>query len=276
MGASTAASLAVFTSGLLVGRVLAANPGRGTALLVAYLVSLVAVGQILPRALARRWPLQLLPLLLPPLKVAVALFSPLLYLGRLLSSRRGQSAPQPESTLQELLREGELEGVGKRTEIEIISGVAEFGGKRVRDVLTSREQIFAVDASQSFQAVAAAVAQAKYSRVPVYSGTLDNIVGMVYVFDILKDPAAEQLPLRPVAFASPNMTCKELLFRMLQERKHLAVVRDERGTVHGIVTLEDLLEELVGDIRDEHDEQVVSAAATVAAPPDRPTLSLQA
>jgi putative hemolysin len=121
-------------------------------------------------------------------------------------------------------------------------------------VLTPRSQVFAVDVDQPFAEVVRAVAQANYSRVPVYSGSLDNIVGMVYVFDILKDPSARQLPLRPVAFAHPNVTCKELLFRMLQERKHLAVVRDESGTVQGIVTLEDLLEELVGDIRDEHDE----------------------
>lgn len=254
MGASTAASLAVFASGLVLGQFARRDPVAGILSTVSYLVALVVLGQIVPRAVARRWPMQLMPLLFPPLKVAAALLSPLLYLGRSLGSGRNGSRVPPENTLQELLREGELEGVGERTEIEIISGVAEFGGKRVRDVLTPRSQIFAVDVGQPFEEVARLVAQANYSRVPVYSGSLDNIVGMVYVFDILKDPSARQLPLRPVAFANPNATCKELLFRMLQERKHLAVVKDESGAVQGIVTLEDLLEELVGDIRDEHDE----------------------
>ena len=103
-------------------------------------------------------------------------------------------------------------------------------------------------------AFATQIAQSAYSRVPVYHETLDNIIGMVHAFDVIK--ARGELPkkLRPVAIASPGAPCNELLFRMLRERQHLAVVRDETGRTLGLVTLEDLLEELVGDIRDEHDE----------------------
>jgi CBS domain containing-hemolysin-like protein len=89
--------------------------------------------------------------------------------------------------------------------------------------------------------------------VPIYNGTLDTIVGMVHAFDVIKAHGEMPSTLRPVAFSAPNAPCNELLFRMLRVRQHLAIVQDAGRTV-GLVTLEDLLEELVGDIRDEHDE----------------------
>jgi putative hemolysin len=108
------------------------------------------------------------------------------------------------------------------------------------------------------------IAQSGYSRVPVYRDSIDQVVGMVHVFDMLKNAGTENPPLRPLAFAKPGTPCKELLSSMLRERKHLAIVRDEGGATLGLLTLEDLLEELVGDIRDEHDEP---AAVTPAAAP---------
>ena len=77
---------------------------------------------------------------------------------------------------------------------------------------------------------------------------------MVHAFDVIKAHGETKTPLRPVAFSAPEAPCNELLFRMLRERAHLAIVRDESGGRVGLVSLEDLLEELVGDIRDEHDE----------------------
>jgi putative hemolysin len=161
-----------------------------------------------------------------------------------------------DEALEELLREGELEGVGEPAEMAIITGVVQFGEKRIRDVMTARADVFALSDALSPEEVAYAVAQAAYSRVPVYHGTLDQIVGMVHVFDVLKKRGGAVPPMRPVAYTRPGASCKELLFAMLRERKHLAVVRDDAGATIGIVTLEDLLEELVGDIRDEHDEPV--------------------
>jgi putative hemolysin len=97
-------------------------------------------------------------------------------------------------------------------------------------------------------------AQSGYSRVPIYRESLDHVVGMLHAFDLL-DMTGHELPrLRPVAFATTGMPCNDFLTRMIRGRSHLAVVRDESGHTAGIVTLEDLLEELVGDIRDEHDE----------------------
>jgi len=88
----------------------------------------------------------------------------------------------------------------------------------------------------------------------VYNGTLDNIIGMVHAFDVIKARGEMPERLRPVALTTLEAPCNELLFRMRRERQHLAIVRDDGARTIGLVTLEDLLEELVGDIRDEHDE----------------------
>jgi len=104
-------------------------------------------------------------------------------------------------------------------------------------------------------------AQSGYSRIPVYRETLDEIVGMLHAFDLFKLQPGDPLPVRPVAVTPGSRSCGDLLLDMQRERRHLAVVLDEFGGTLGIATLEDLLEELVGEIFDEHDEEVRHAAA---------------
>ena len=219
----------------------------------------VLFGQILPRAIARRWPSFVAPLLLPALRFTQLVTVPIIVSGRAIARifvRERPEAPPPDDrdAIQDLLREGELEGVGEHEEIAIISGVVEFSEKVVREVMTPRSDIFALPDGVDAHTFASQIAQSGYSRVPVYNGTLDNISGMVHAFDVIK--ARGEMPdrLRPVASTALEAPCNELLFRMLRERQHLAIVRDDAGKTLGLVTLEDLLEELVGDIRDEHDE----------------------
>jgi len=219
----------------------------------------VLFGQILPRAIARRWPSFVAPLLLPALRFTQLVTVPIIVSGRTIARifvHERPEAPPPDDrdAIQDLLREGELEGVGEHEEIAIISGVVEFSEKVVREVMTPRSDIFALPDGVDAHTFASQIAQSGYSRVPVYNGTLDNIIGMVHAFDVIK--ARGEMPdrLRPVASTALEAPCNELLFRMLRERQHLAIVRDDAGKTLGLVTLEDLLEELVGDIRDEHDE----------------------
>jgi putative hemolysin len=215
-------------------------------------------GQLIPRAVAKHWAPQLIPVLLPPLQALELVLSPALRLVRRLAGERQGAAMDPpptdEETLEELLREGELEGVGEAGEIAIISGVVQFGEKSVRDVMVPRSDMFALPQSMPAAEMAMKMSQAKYSRVPLYRDSIDQVVGMVHAFDVLKNAGTEVPALRAVAFTTAGTSCKELLSRMLRERRHLAVVRDDAGGTTGLVTLEDLLEELVGDIRDEHDE----------------------
>ena len=266
--ASTGVALTVFSSGVIL-----ANAAGGSTIMllveaVAFALVLLVAGQLVPRAIARRWPTALIPVLLPPLQVLEMILNPALKLVRRLAGATQQAAQEPpptdEEALEELLREGELEGVGEAGEIAIISGVVQFGEKRVRDVMVPRADVFALPLGLSPAEMASRMVQSGYSRVPVYRETIDQVVGMVHVFDMLKNAGTENPVLRPLAFARPGTPCKELLSSMLRERKHLAIVRDEAGATIGLLSLEYLLEELVGDIRDEHDEP---AAVTPAAAP---------
>jgi putative hemolysin len=219
---------------------------------------LLVFGQFVPRALARRWPAEVLPLLLPPLRVIEGLTAPLAMLAmRLVRRFRGPAVPGAMTayeSLEDLLREGEIEGVGAASERAIISGVVEFGATRVRDVMTPRSEIVAVERSAPADQVARLVAQSNYSRLPIHDGTLDSIVGVLTSWDVIAHPEAPLRKPRPVAVAAPDEPCQTLLTRMLRERRHLAIVRAASGETLGLVTLEDLVEEIIGEIRDEHDE----------------------
>jgi putative hemolysin len=220
--------------------------------LAGYAAVIVIVGQLVPRAIARRWPAVIIPITMPVLRAAQALTAPLLFWGRTRPAER--TAAQDDAAMENLLREGELEGVGKRDEFAIISGVMHFGEKAVRQVMTPRAEVFAIPDSLAARQTAMQIAESKFSRVPVYKDSLDHIVGMYHAFDVIKEGPENRPPLRPVTTTPDDTKCNTLLFRMLRQRVHLAVVQDAHGLTLGIATLENLLEELVGDIRDEHDE----------------------
>lgn len=260
--AGTGVAATLLVAGMIIG-----IAGQGAQVVWGALVFaafVLVAGQLLPRAIARRWPASVAPLVLPVLRMVDVLTLPLTGIGRavaLVFVREPAAAPAPpeRDAIQDLLREGELEGVGEREEIAIISGVVEFSEKIVREVMTPRSDIFALPDGVDPHTLASQIAQSRYSRVPIYHGTLETIVGMVHAFDVIKARGEMPEALRPVAFSAPDAPCNELLFRMLRERLHLAIVRGEDSgspgpRTLGLVTLEDLLEELVGDIRDEHDE----------------------
>ena len=255
--AGTGVAAILLIGGMILGSEY--NAPRLAVRVIAFAVLVIVLGQILPREIARRWPALLAPILLPVLGAIELVSRPLAAFGRAVV-RRG---PQPEmdnpadvtrDAIQDLLREGELEGVGERDEIAIISGVVEFSEKKVMDVMRPRGEIFSIAEATPPHDLAIRIAQAGYSRVPVYGSSTDNVIGMIHAFDVLKSYGETVPRVRPVAFAVPTDACNELLFRMLRSRLHLAIIRDADQRMIGLVSLEDLLEELVGDIRDEHDE----------------------
>jgi putative hemolysin len=258
IAASAMVALVLVLSGALIATDYAYQPLRLAGALALFAAAAVVLGQLLPRAIARRFAPAVASLLSPLLEAAAIVTAPILAAGRWASrpfERKKVGGDSPErDTIQDVLREGELEGVGERQELEIITGVMSFGEKLVRDVMIPRSEIFAIDRSASAREVAEEFATSAFSRVPVYDGSLDRIAGMVHAFDVLK-MGGERLPaLRPVATALDATPCSELLFQMLRRSQHLAMVHDAQQHTVGLVTLEDLLEELVGDIRDEHDE----------------------
>ncbi|HKV51585.1 MAG TPA: hemolysin family protein [Gemmatimonadaceae bacterium] len=271
-GAGTALLVAV------AGALLGAGDGRSAWAVAGETIALVLVflivGQLVPRAIARRWAPGLLPVLVPPLDVAAFILAPALdaarAVGRSLTPGSHSALAPASEGVEDMLREGELEGIGEQSEIDIIAGLVEFGEKVVRDVMTPRTAVFAVDESTPPEEMARAIAQSGYSRVPVYRESMDHIIGMVHVFDVLETGGHRAPPIRQVAHAPLSTRLSSVLFEMLRAQRHLAVVLDEFGGTAGIVTLEDLLEELVGDIRDEHDEP--AAADQLAGAERRPSV----
>lgn len=256
MAAATGTAATVFAIGAAIGlrEALAAAVGQ----LLLAVVFLMAVGQLIPRAMARRWAALLAPALMPVLRALEWLCTPAMQFAALFVRRTAPVVPPGDAgareALEDLLREGELEGVGEASESAIISGVVEFGEKLAADVMTPRGDIVAVDRTAPPATIARAVAQSKYSRIPVFDGDLDHVAGLLHSFDVLADPGHPVKSLRRVATVRAATPCNELMRRMLRDHVHLAIIQGTRGETAGLVTLEDLVEELVGDISDEHDE----------------------
>lgn len=264
IAASATVSLVLVASGELLAAGHQGTPRALVAEVALFAAAAVVLGQLFPRAVARRFAPQVAALLSPLLEAAALLAAPVVAAGRW-ATRSLPHDPDTgrgdeHDTIQDLLREGELEGVGEPQEIEIITGVMQFGEKVVGDVMIPRDDIFAVPRDASARQIAEEFASSAFSRVPVYDGSLDRMVGMMHAFDVLKFRGEGMPTLRPVATVADDAACSELLFRMLRARTQLAVVQDAAGRTVGLVTLEDLLEELVGDIRDEHDEPAPPSA----------------
>jgi putative hemolysin len=253
--ANAGAALALGLVGIWVGIRSVDDQTTAMLTLAGYALLVIVLAHLLPRTIARRWPSAVIPITMPVLRAAQVVTAPMIAIGRALGGvdDASRESDEPKEAMEDLLREGEMEGVGKRDEIAIISGVMEFGEKAVRDVMTPRKDVFAIAEGIDPALAAAQIAESAFSRVPVFRGSLDNIIGMYHAFDVLKEQEG-QIPVRTVAHTPATTPCNELLFRMLRQRLHLAVVEDEQGKMLGIATLENLLEELVGDIRDEHDE----------------------
>ncbi len=253
----TAASATTALGVLLLGAAipaLLAGSGAARSLLVLVLVAVPFVlfsGYLVPRWLTQSLPDVSAGRLVPVLRRWAAVL-------RVVLPARRVTRPQD---LRSIWREGAAVGLGSTEELLTAGGVMNFTQRPVREVMTPRTDLVAIAEDMALGDIAGVFAQSGYSRIPVYRGTLDEIVGMLHAFDLFKLGAGDPLPIRPVAIAPASRSCGDLLLDMQRERRHLAVVLDEFGGTLGIATLEDLLEELVGEIFDEHDEGVQGAPA---------------
>ena len=171
-----------------------------------------------------------------------------------------QEEDHPSKAMDALLEAGEEEGILEESDRELVRSVVEFGDKVVREVMTPRPEIFAVRDTLTLQQFTAEIQEHIFSRVPVFRASLDDITGIAFAHDLLQvtDRDAETLTIfqiqRPAAFVPETKMVAELLREMQSEKQHMRIVIDEYGAVAGIVTIEDLLEAIVGNIADEHDE----------------------
>jgi putative hemolysin len=277
------AAMALFTVGL-TGLFFLRRPGHSwenlSASLLVVLCVIAICDQSIPFLLVARHdePERILAEWMPVLRLSVFLALPLTFpilisagLRRLLEAEQSQpEAPSPQEDLQELIEAGEQEGIIEKSQGELLQSVVEFGDKVVRDVMTPRPEIAAVDMDSPMEELRKLFREKRYTRYPVYSGQLDNVEGIVSIRDLTELPPAEQSRvtirslLRPVRLVPESKRTTELLKELQQSTTQLAVVVDEYGRVAGLVTIEDLLEEIVGEIRDEvepHARDIVRESA---------------
>ncbi|MGC9198653.1 MAG: hemolysin family protein [Acidobacteriaceae bacterium] len=199
------------------------------------------------------------------IRVLFYLVMPLTLVIGLLLSIAGLAEPEleqvenPDEAMDALLEAGEEEGVLDEEDRELVRSVVEFGDKVVREVMTPRPAMFAVSGKTSLEQFTAEVNAHNFSRVPVYGESLDRITGIAFARDLLgiKDADAARMTVaevqRPALFIPETKKVNELLREMQQQKQHMSIVIDEYGGVAGLVTIEDLIEAIVGEIEDEHD-----------------------
>jgi CBS domain containing-hemolysin-like protein len=182
---------------------------------------------------------------------------------RLLAGRRNGDGHTLRETLEELIEENEEEGKrsGEFTEEErsLLLNALSFGELQVLDVMVPRADIKAIEVGADIGSVIAAMREAMHTRLPVYRNTLDEVIGMVHIKDMLPfwgDGAEFQLERikRETLFVPHSMRVLDLLLQMRDTGVHMAIVVDEYGGTDGMVTIEDMVEEIVGEIQDEHDK----------------------
>ena len=245
VAAASTTSLGVLLLGAaLVGLLASVTSGRLPKIALLLLVGVPVVlvgGYLVPRWLAWRRPEGALRWTLPflrPWSNALGLFLP-------------SDGPGEESRFRAILREGSALDSEASGELELVGGVLSFAERPVREVMTPRTDIVAIAEDAPLAEIRLAFAQSGYSRLPVYRGTLDEIVGMLHAFDLFKLKAGAPLPVRAVAVAPASRSCGQLLVDMQRERRLMAVVLDEYGGTAGVVTLDDLLTTIVGEIADD-------------------------
>jgi putative hemolysin len=203
------------------------------------------------------WPIRLLLWVVTPVTVIIRFF----FSVAALSEAPSGPEEEPDVDVEALIEAGEEEGILEQSDKELVRSAVEFGDMLVREVMTPRPEVFAVSENITLEKFLEMLRRHNYSRVPVYAGTLDNITGIAFSHDLLQitDVEARTRTVasmkRPAAFVPETKKGYELLREMQSEKQHMRIVIDEYGGVAGLVTIEDLLEQIVGTIRDEHEEE---------------------
>ena len=201
------------------------------------------------------WPVRILLWSMTPISVFIRFFDSVAALAE------QQTGPEeePAADVEALLEAGEEEGILEESDRDLVRSAVEFGDKLVREVMTPRPRVFAVPGELTLEKFLDELKTHNYSRVPVYAASLDNVTGIAFAHDLLQitDVEARQRTVVSIqhgaAFVPETKRGYELLREMQREKQHMRIVIDEYGGVAGLVTIEDLLEQIVGNIRDEHD-----------------------
>lgn len=234
---------------------------------IGIILVVIVCNRLLPYVLFTRTQGRWLVRLVPLLKALIYAMLPItlvlsfgLSVAALAKAHEPEEPEHPSEAVEALIEAGQEEGILEEGDRQLIQSVVEFGDKTVREVMTPRPDIVAVPAQATIENLTELLREKPHSRVPVYATSIDNITGMVLAHDIIQIPDAEakttsvEALKRPVIFVPETKKTTALMREMQRDNIHMAIAIDEYGAVAGLVTLEDLVEEIVGEIRDEHEE----------------------
>ncbi|MEN6560192.1 MAG: hemolysin family protein [Acidobacteriota bacterium] len=260
---------AVFVLGLAVLG-LAAFSAAGIRPLWLFLIALGVYGFLLdlgPRLLVHAAKPYLLRAFLPAIPLVRALAFPVLVVSRGLIAREEQREDKEEDReasdeeIETFIDEATEEGIIDKGEDELLRSVVEFGDTVVREVMTPRVNMVCIRKDATIDSLKDLIIREKYSRIPVYKDRIDSVEGIVMAKDIIEyaDEKQKSLPIepliRPAAFVPESMPVQDLLREFQKVKTKMAIVVDEHGGVSGLVTMEDVVEEIVGEIQDEYDTE---------------------
>ena len=228
-------------------------------------VTVLIFGEISPKTMAKNAPESFVLFSAPIIRLLFIVLTPFTYifgvwqklLARLFKKNEDQGMTEEE--LISIIEEAEEEGDIDEEESNLIKSAIEFGDLEVEDIYTPRIDVTSISAALDKSEIAKVFAESGYSRLPVYDGDIDNVIGILYYKDFYTkayDKRNVQISdiIKPVIFVAKSQPVNELMKELQEKQLHLAIVTDEFGSTAGLVTLEDILEEIVGEIWDEHDE----------------------
>lgn len=226
-------------------------------------ILVLTFGEIMPKTLAKRVPERFSCKTIAVVEFFEGLFTPLVFFFKGIQKlvctfiHPNEEDNDIQDELITMVDEAEKDGDLKEHESDLISAAIEFNDLDVKDILTPRVDVVAVDISTSLKDLEKTFRYHSFSRLPVYENSIDNIVGVIHEKDFYSQMVYEHLPIRriikPVIYTSTNVKISTLLKQLQGAKLQMAVVLDEYGGTQGIITLEDIIEELVGEIWDEHD-----------------------
>ncbi len=240
-----------------------------TIVTVVMTVVILIVGEITPKMIARRLNEPFAKMAAVPLMVLMILFFPVVWvtsvivklLSFLWKKKDEQQVTITEEELENLLDTAEDEGVINENDTELLQSALEFTDLDAGDILTPRIDVVGIEVGESIENVLKTINETQFSRFPVYEGTIDHVIGILYVKHLLKELANNDEPslrdlLLPATYLPKSMHLHDIMNLFRRSRTHMAIVADEYGGITGVVTMEDVLEQLVGEIWDENDDIV--------------------
>lgn len=224
---------------------------------------LVLFGEIIPKIFATRNNIRVVKLMAHPLQISYKFFSPIVRIlaGSSQLFDKYWSQNNEQLTVEEINQAIDLTHNGEEsTEKNLLKGIINFGNTNARQIMTPRTEIFAAEIEFTFEELLSLVEESGFSRIPIFKENVDNIQGVLYIKDIIpylnqsKNYTWQKL-IRPTIFVPQTKKIDDLLTEFQEKRIHLAVVVDEYGGTKGLVTMEDILEEVFGEIKDEFDDE---------------------